>query len=154
MFYSFFFGYARKRNPEHFVFPLINVLQLLNYDFHKNDHQQKFLYQFVNKTLTRSSHPRCSVRKGVLRNFAKFTGKHLCRVSFLIKLQVSGHNPFQATVSFLYPIKTSQNPWLSVFPGVIDKGKIDLQWFNVWIPWKIRKLSSFLCLSIIKIESE
>ena len=28
----------------------------------------------------------CSVKKGVLRNFAKFTGKHLCqRVSFLIK---------------------------------------------------------------------
>ena len=26
----------------------------------------------------RSSHRRCSVRKGVLRNFAKFTGKNLC----------------------------------------------------------------------------
>ena len=26
----------------------------------------------------RSSHRRCSVKKGVLRNFAKFTGKHLC----------------------------------------------------------------------------
>ena len=26
---------------------------------------------------SRSSHRRCSVRKGVLRNFAKFTGKHL-----------------------------------------------------------------------------
>ena len=25
----------------------------------------------------RSSHRRCSVRKGVLRNFTKFTGKHL-----------------------------------------------------------------------------
>ena len=25
-----------------------------------------------------SSHQRCSVKKGVLRNFAKFTGKHLC----------------------------------------------------------------------------
>ena len=27
----------------------------------------------------RSSHRRCSVRKGVLRTFAKFTGKHLCQ---------------------------------------------------------------------------
>ena len=27
----------------------------------------------------RSSHWRCSVKKGVLKNFAKFTGKHLCR---------------------------------------------------------------------------
>ena len=27
----------------------------------------------------RSSHRRYSVRKGVLRSFAKFTGKHLCQ---------------------------------------------------------------------------
>ena len=32
----------------------------------------------------RSSHRRCSVRKGVLRNFAKFTGKYLCQ-SFVSK---------------------------------------------------------------------
>ena len=30
---------------------------------------------------------RCSVRKGVLRNFVKFIGKHLCWILFLIKLQ-------------------------------------------------------------------
>ena len=28
--------------------------------------------------LFRSSHERCSIRKGVLKNFANFTGKHLC----------------------------------------------------------------------------
>ena len=43
---------------------------------------------------------RCSVKKGVLKNFAKFTGKHLCqslffnkvtaRVSLFIKLQAYG----------------------------------------------------------------
>ena len=38
-------------------------------------------------TCFRSSHRRCPVRKCVLRNFAKFTGKHLCQISFLIKLQ-------------------------------------------------------------------
>ena len=32
----------------------------------------------------RSSHWRCSVTKGVLRKFAKFTGKTCARVSFLI----------------------------------------------------------------------
>ena len=32
--------------------------------------------------------PECSVKKGVLRNFAKLTGKHLCH-SILIKLQAS-----------------------------------------------------------------
>ena len=35
----------------------------------------------------RSSHRRCSVRKSVLKNFSKFTGKQLCQSLFLIKLQ-------------------------------------------------------------------
>ena len=30
------------------------------------------------------------MKKGVLRNFTKFTGKHLARVSFSIKLRPSG----------------------------------------------------------------
>ena len=34
----------------------------------------------------RSSHWRCSLRKDVLRNFAKFTGKHLCQSLFLNKV--------------------------------------------------------------------
>ena len=33
----------------------------------------------------RSSHRRCSVRKGVLRNFVKLTGKHLCQSLFFNK---------------------------------------------------------------------
>ena len=35
----------------------------------------------------RSSHWRCSVKKGVLKNFANVTGKNLCWSLFLIKLQ-------------------------------------------------------------------
>ena len=34
----------------------------------------------------RSSHRSCSVTKGVLRNFAKFTGKHLCQSFFFNKV--------------------------------------------------------------------
>ena len=34
----------------------------------------------------RSNHWRCSVKKSVLRNFAKFTGKHLCQRLFLNKV--------------------------------------------------------------------
>ena len=30
---------------------------------------------------SRSSHQRCSVKKDVLRSFAKFTGKHLCETA-------------------------------------------------------------------------
>ena len=41
--------------------------------------------------LYRSSQRRCSVRKGVLRNFAKFTGKHLCLSLFFNK--VAGLRP-------------------------------------------------------------
>ena len=40
----------------------------------------------------RSSHQRCSLRKGVLRNFPKFTGKYLCQSLFLLKLQTSACN--------------------------------------------------------------
>ena len=39
----------------------------------------------------RSSHWACSVGKGVLRNFAKFTGKHLCQGLFFNK--VAGLRP-------------------------------------------------------------
>ena len=39
----------------------------------------------------RSTHWRCSVKKGVFRNFAKFTRKHLCWSLFLNK--VSGLRP-------------------------------------------------------------
>ena len=39
----------------------------------------------------RSSHQRCSIKKGVLRNFAKFTGKHMCQSLFFNK--VAGLRP-------------------------------------------------------------
>ena len=37
----------------------------------------------------RSSHRKCSVKKDVLKTFANFTGKHLCWILFLIKLQAN-----------------------------------------------------------------
>ena len=40
---------------------------------------------------TRSSHQRCFVKKDVLRNFAIFTGKHLCQSLFFNK--VTGLRP-------------------------------------------------------------
>ena len=38
---------------------------------------------------TRRIHQRCSLEKTSLKNFAIFTGKHLCRSLFLIKLQIN-----------------------------------------------------------------
>ena len=45
---------------------------------------------FFYSSIYGSSHRRCSVKKGVLKNFANFTGKHLFWSLFLIKLQASG----------------------------------------------------------------
>ena len=43
----------------------------------------QFLQLLKNKkNVHRSSHRRCSVKKGVLKNFTKFTGKHLCQSLF------------------------------------------------------------------------
>ena len=45
----------------------------------------------LNKSeICRSSHRSCSIRKGVLRNFTKFTGKHLCWSLFFNKVAVLG----------------------------------------------------------------
>ena len=37
---------------------------------------------FLFITESRSSHQRCSIKKGVLRNFTKFRGKHVCQSFF------------------------------------------------------------------------
>ena len=42
-----------------------------------------------NHILDRSSRRRCSVRKDVLKNFAKFLGKHLCQDLFMSELKAS-----------------------------------------------------------------
>ena len=41
----------------------------------------------------RSSHRRCSIEKGALRNFAKFTGKRLCQSLFFNKVAGLGPEP-------------------------------------------------------------
>ena len=46
----------------------------------------------VHFILIRRSHRGCSVRKGVYRNIAKLTEKHLCQSLFLIKLQAEACN--------------------------------------------------------------
>ena len=41
---------------------------------------------FWKNTKNRSSYRRCCVKRGVFRNFAKFTGKHLCQSLFFNKV--------------------------------------------------------------------
>ena len=40
--------------------------------------------------LIRSSHPKCSIKKGVVSDFVKFKGKYLCRKLFFKKLRMWG----------------------------------------------------------------
>ena len=46
----------------------------------------------LNSSSYRSSHLRCSIAKGVLKNFTKFTGNACFGVSLLIKLQAQACN--------------------------------------------------------------
>ena len=62
-----------------------------------------FFQKVIEKDMFRSSHWRCSVTKDVLRNFSKFTGKHMCQLLFFNKVagllfnKVAGFRP--ATLS-------------------------------------------------------
>ena len=72
---------------------MISFPDILMYQKLKNSHNfssLSFYLVFQNtKSLDgpcRSSHPRCSIKKGVLKNFAKFTGKHQCQSLFFNKV--------------------------------------------------------------------
>ena len=45
-----------------------------------------WIFQWTTKTFFKSSQQRCSVKRGVPRNFAKFTGKQLCQSLFFNKV--------------------------------------------------------------------
>ena len=72
--YKFHKIYGKTSVPEHFLLK-------------KRIWQRCFPVHFANFLRTpRSSHQRCSLKKGVLRNFTKFTGKHLCQSLFFYKV--------------------------------------------------------------------
>ena len=49
--------------------------------------------------MLRSSHQGCSVKKGVFRNFSKFTGKHMCQTCFLVNFEKFLRTPFLQNTS-------------------------------------------------------
>ena len=54
---------------------------------HLNSKQGSLIFLLSGSwSLVRSSHPEVFCNKGVLRNFAKFTGKHLCQNPFFNKV--------------------------------------------------------------------
>ena len=89
-------------------------------DYVFRDSTASMLYRIF--YICRSSHRRCSVRKGALRNFAKFTGKHLwhrCFVNFAKFLRTPSTEHLRATAS-VYVKKKSH--WKeTVFPRCFVK---------------------------------
>ena len=68
------------------LFSKINLIKtLLRYQLSQASLDYLLSISTENPAKFRSSHRRCPVRKGVLRNFAKFTRKHLCQSLFLKK---------------------------------------------------------------------
>ena len=55
-------------------------------NLHNTDCEFYFVAMYSFLINFRSSYQRCFIIKGVLRNFAKFTGKHLCQSLFLSKV--------------------------------------------------------------------
>ena len=74
---------------------------------------------------TRSSHQRCSLKKGVLRNFTKFTGKHLCQSLFFNK--VAGPRCFP--VNF---VKLLRTPFLQSTAGATASVQLTSFYSSSW----------------------
>ena len=53
-------------------------------------YKRKIWNYFLQNDVFRSRHRRCTLKLDALNCFENFTGKHLCRSLFLIKLQASG----------------------------------------------------------------
>ena len=63
---------------------------------------------------SRSSHLRCSVGKGVLRNFAKFIGEHLCQSLLFNKVAgLSQNKDFNRMNDWTFQLKIIFNPDLT-----------------------------------------
>ena len=73
----------------------------------KNSQSENRILRIIN---CRSSHPEMFCKKGVLRNFAKFTGKHVCQNLFFKK--VAGLSPAGLL---------QKRPWHRSFPVNLTK---------------------------------
>ena len=82
----------------------------------------------------RNCRPEVFYKKGVLRNFTKFTGKHLCQSLFFNKVAVlrpaallkrdSGAGVFGATCSIFHPSKKNAASILQEILSVVPSAKI------------------------------
>ena len=72
-------------------------------NFEKEDHVKKFLkYINYHHQNIRKSRPEVFCEKGVLRNFAKFTGKHLCQGLFFNKVVGGASGGCFSNIKFVF----------------------------------------------------
>ena len=79
-------NYAKANVKFFWSHPIFISLFLIISVFISGPVQFLFIYQLQNPIQLRSSHPEVFCKKGVLKNFAKFTGKHLCKRLFFNKV--------------------------------------------------------------------
>ena len=87
--------------------------------------------QDVNNSIPRNSRPEMLCKKGVLRNFAKFTGKHYCQSLFLNKVE----DPRPATL-------LKKIPWHRRFPVTFAKF-LRTTFFMEYLRWLLLNNLSF-----------
>ena len=106
-------------------------------------------YPLYNSPSCRSSHRRCSVKKGVLRNFAKFTGRHLWHSLFFNKVAGWG-NCFWSFSCLLLKIvfhhSHTKKKFFSKFHFVWNKKKKKKK--EMKIPWWSSNIYFFARVSI------
>ena len=92
------------------------------------------LLKYQSAWIYRSSHRRCSVKNGVLQNFANFTGKQLCRC---LCNKVAGPQPcifikkrFQHRCFPVKFAKFSRTPFLTGWPLVLEFLELFLNFFG------------------------
>ena len=110
----------------------------------------------------RSSQQRSSFRKGVLRNFAKLTGKQLCSSHFLIKLQALGRHRCFLSI-FVKCLRTPYRTplgdcfwhWVPISTYGYDQGEVYLWTFFLMAQLRsIQKRPDILNLKLCSCEDQ
>ena len=90
----------------------------------------------------RSSHQRCSVKKGILKNFANFTGKHFCRCLFLITVRHPQHLAWWCDWSFFRGVIHEKAIGVMVWKWYMTCRPLFILFFFIWVNherWKSKK---------------
>ena len=74
-----------KKNRRRFIWTFFTHHEIIDHMPEENLRHPNLRQTSVWFTHSRSSHRKCSLKKGVLKSFTKFTGKHLCQYLFFNK---------------------------------------------------------------------